>query len=352
MVLSILGYVQHNDLYEVWALSKKDDYVFCSAGGVLDEGVIVTIDVSDFTNPIHAAVFEPGYASKLWGRQDAGIIGDYMWLTSGDTCFTILDISDPLNVSIKGQLCDATLSDVACAYIVGDHAYVASWRPNERLSILDLSDLTAPTIVGTIQDPALECATGICGDSNYAYVTMDVFVDGACKPDQSGLTSVDVSDVNNPFIVDNNIDGLGYSDNLRNQGNYAYLCNHWTTNRLLVYDISDPTSLSVAADLIDPHLAFSYGIYVDGSYAAVYANGYITIVDISNPLAPTIVDYTNVEYEKLDMGRLWVEDGCAFCPSFNYNYLTIVDVSAYFPPVAPPKGGSSALQLFAKMLMG
>ena len=57
-------------------------------------------------------------------------------------------------------------------------------------------------------------------------------------------------------------------------------------------------------------------------------------MDVSNP-APVVVDHTPYDIGKLDGGKLWVEDGYAYCPSNSGDALSVVDVAAYFPASAP-----------------
>lgn len=336
MVLSIVGSVAHAELQELWPVVKKGNYVFCAAYGVSYNGVIVTIDVTDKTNPAFAACYDPGVASNLWDPACAGLtnLGD-MWLTSGSECFTILDLSDPLNLTIKGQICDPSLKTVEDAYITGDRAIISSWWDNTRVSIIDISNPNLPVIAGSVLDARLECAVGLGGGSDYAFSSMDVRVGAACDATQSGLTSISVSDPLNPSIVDSVIDGLGYTRAVFVHGNFAYLAKY-QTNRVAVYDISNPAALALVGSIQDNvYLDNAMSIYVNGNYAAVLGCGYLTILDVSNPAAPGVVDHTNYDIGKLDGGKMWVEDGFAYCPANCCDILSIVDVSTYFPAAAP-----------------
>jgi hypothetical protein len=95
--------------------------------------------------------------------------------------------------------------------------------------VIDVSDPTNPTIVGSVDTPGY--ARGVYVLGNYAYVADDA----------SGLQVIDVSNPTNPTIV-----GSVYTPDsawgVYVLGNYAYVANmvNYGSSRLQVIDISDP----------------------------------------------------------------------------------------------------------------
>ncbi len=194
--------------------------------------------------------------------------------------------------------------------VSGNYAYCAFLN---GLVILDISNPTTPLFVSQFYTHGY--AYGVYISGNYAYIA-------DCN---MGLKIVDVSNPLSPSLVGGYL-VRGYSQaNVSVSGNYAYLANGY----LLIIDISDPAN-PVLADTCDtPGRALD--IYISGNYAYI-ADQYrgLQIVDISDPIAPRVV---GPGYEAPGWAR-------GICISGDYAYvaydgsgLHIVNISNPINPV-------------------
>ena len=162
------------------------------------------------------------------------------------------------------------------------------------LSVVDVSDPTAPARVGTLPISGSAYATGIAVSGTNAYVT-----------DLAGR--VHVLDVSDPTAAIE----TGYLDlgepayDVAISGTYAYVvahgeycddegCTHMQ-GHLYVLDISGPSCPRLVTSVGRPKA--SEGILVSGGYAYIaeqsinfyFAYGELTVVDVRNPAAPVDV---------------------------------------------------------------
>ncbi|MEA1923301.1 MAG: hypothetical protein U9N63_11675, partial [Pseudomonadota bacterium] len=201
-------------------------------------------------------------------------------------------LQTPGDPVLVGSLSDDGTTLLNKAYsicVVGKYAYVTA-SDEDGVEILDISDPTNPTHVGSFADDvsggtiALDGAHSICVSGKYAYV--------AAKNDD-GVAILDISDPTDPTHV-----GSIFDDPLTTEldgaysicvvGKYAYVAAY---NGIEILDISDPTSPSHVGKLSDIGLLGLKGaksIYVSGQYAYVAAgeDDAVTILDISDPSNP------------------------------------------------------------------
>ena len=96
-----------------------------------------------------------------------------------DNALTIIDVSDPTNPSFVGSIQGAGgpnfLSSPRCVYVRGDYAYVTAGVDN-ALTIINVSNPAAPVFAGSIQGagaiPWLGHAEGLFVEGDYAYVAV------------------------------------------------------------------------------------------------------------------------------------------------------------------------------------
>ncbi|UCE64936.1 MAG: T9SS type A sorting domain-containing protein [Candidatus Zixiibacteriota bacterium] len=191
-------------------------------------------------------------------------------------------------------------------------ATVRSWNYDDasKFNIVDFSNIYNPAIIGEHWTPGKSHDVQISGD--YAYIANG----------NSGLTIVDISDPEEPEIID--IIGMAkYAKDIFIQGNRLYLLRSY---RFEIYDISVPTQ-PVLLGYYSDYLGKPRHFYVDGDYAYISKNpnsspDFILILDISTPAYPvqnsTITDLEYASY-------IQVEDGYAYIGCF-YD-MVIYDVS-------------------------
>lgn len=208
-----------------------------------------------------------------------------------DDAFTILDISDALNPALVGSIQGAGspnfLGSPTNAALKGKYAFVCSYA-NERLTVLDISTPATPAFLASL---SIALIYDIKIKGTYAFVASynaGTFV--------GSIVSIDISDPANPSVADTithstgGDDDMGQPVSLYISGNYLYVAS--TSNNLLIFDISNPESLTYVGYIYHATYTSSPGfVIVDGDYAYLSATGSdsLTIIDVSNPASPTIL---------------------------------------------------------------
>ncbi len=149
------------------------------------------------------------------------------------------------------------------------------------LYILDISNPAAP-VIQSKSDRLSQIGFSGCDPvvvkDNYAYSTIKIIANrcGTFSA-ESALVVYDISDKNNPLVVGqytlNIPNGLGYKDN------YLFICDEGS-DQLLVFDISDPTSLiqtNYGLSITDP-----VDLIVDGQKMIVSAKTSFDVYDVTN----------------------------------------------------------------------
>lgn len=284
-------------------LASPTVLVVISAGANPNE--VLTVDVSDPENP---TVQDTLTLDQSWGHDASG---DYAYVPSVQLSkLTVVDISDPTNISVAGSVTSGTwlgapraavydargyvyvcgfslpqfgVVDVSTptapatvgAYIYdtgkggfsdltypgGDYVYAVA-RSTDWFVVIDVSTPTSPSIVGTLQD-ATDLNTGTSslvttiGD-DYAFVTTD---DGK-------LTVIDISNPAAPSIVAAPSISLG--GNKQAIAGDVLWATRSGTDEVVAVDVSDPTNPVEMATLADgADLNGAASIDADGSYAYV-----------------------------------------------------------------------------------
>ncbi|HEY7422171.1 MAG TPA: hypothetical protein VH541_09170, partial [Gaiellaceae bacterium] len=207
--------------------------------------------------------------------------------------------------------------------ISGNYAYVISQNRNgpngsgnnddgtgNALTILDISNPMAPTIVGTLHDSNLLFgAHGIAVSGSYAYVAAQGCLTGQPCPNPNAGNSLVVIDVSNPvlpqivgWISNANLpsqwsgtSALQHACGIAVSGNYAYVTASYSA-RLTVVDISNPFQPTIVASIQNRSAGSKLPLPVDVTVTNGYAyvvnegpSGPFTVVDVHNPLSPFVV---------------------------------------------------------------
>jgi hypothetical protein len=242
---------------------------------------------------------------------------------------TALDISNPGTPSnpspppILGETtATAALENGSGVTIVGSEAYVVSKNRNassmsnddgsgNSLTVVNLTSPN-PTVAGSVHDSTeLFGAYGIAVQGQFAYVAAQGVL-GSPQPQapDTGTGSFAVINLNNLGAgvvahLDNNSlpapwtgqNVLDHANSVAISGHYAYVT-AFNSGRVTVIDISNPlspsivTSLPDATNLVNPNDLAIQGNYLYVANQADFNNQF-TVIDISNPAAPKVVGSLN-----------------------------------------------------------
>ncbi|MDR1285846.1 MAG: cadherin domain-containing protein [Campylobacteraceae bacterium] len=193
-------------------------------------------------------------------------VGDSSYNYYGDYGFKILDISDSKNPILLGFL-DTRVNDIA---ISSDEktAFIVDYSSG-LLKILDISNLTNPKLINQLSLPISPNKIVISSDDKKVFIS----------PNHGSLNIVDVSDLSKPTIIGSV--GDFYTLSLEISPDNTKLFSAHYTDGLKVIDITDATNPYIEAS-IQLYL-YDVAISKDGTkvFAANYLSG-LQILDISD----------------------------------------------------------------------
>jgi len=294
---TIVGSISDAQLNGPYSVYVSGQYAYVAAHIA---NALTIVDVSDPTSP--AIVGSISDADKLARADSVYVSGKYAYVAAaGANALTIVDVSDPASPAIVGSITNAQLNGPTSVYVSGQYAYVADMGPTPKsganaLTIVDISNPASPAIVGSVTSTQLNDPSSVYVSGKYAYVA---------AADANALTIVDISDPTSPNIVGSITDNtkLDKDTSVYVSGKYAYVTSFagettTSTSTLTIVDISNPTSPKIVDSIADIQLEGASSVYVSGKYAYVPAlsvlptttpptSGVLNIVDISGIDVPT-----------------------------------------------------------------
>lgn len=284
-------------------------------------GTFATFDISDPTQISRLAYLllpnPPSFAAKIQ------VVGSLAYIASGN--LQIVDVSDPLNPELLGSY--APGGSATDLEVVGTLAYLLVNTPStSSLQILDVTNPAIPTDVGSYSPGA-------------NYFSMDIENSFAYLMGYGGFKIIDVQDPANPVPQGSFSmwDFFSEARDVQVEGSLAIIVgdeSHFYFNgQLLVLDVSNPltpTLVSLYEGIrSDPWVVKSAGnfAYVGGAYG-------LDIVDLTTPMTPTLS--SSYPFEALD---LQIIDSRAYLAGGSAG-MQILDVSS---PANPTPLGSYEL---------
>lgn len=197
--------------------------------------------------------------------QSAAILGTYAYLAYQGVL--VVDLSDPTAPSIVGSVAEPA-NDLT---VHGSHLYVAG----SGLTILDLSNPSSPAFIGHVD---------IAGFPNRVVVagTVAYIADG-----DSGLQIVDVSNPASPKVV-GSVNPPGVTRDVAVLGHYAVLAQ--PPVGLVIVDVTDPSVPALVSSL--PLESEALGVAVAGTRAYVSCLADLRVVELADPARPVVIGST------------------------------------------------------------
>jgi type II secretory pathway pseudopilin PulG len=241
------------------------------------------------------------------GGTDIDVDKNFLYLTSDPSAaaksdFYIYEFNpSALTLTARGDL---DIGDgLAAVDKAGEYAYVASVEDTNQLQVIDVSDPALPFVAVTASLPNITNGNGL-SITHYAgrvYVGTDYV---ACPPScpSSQNNELHVYDVSTPSAplwlgsanVNHNVNAIVV------RGDYAYLATSGDSSEVMVYDVSDPTSITL-------EYSFNATGTEDGLSLALVGNRLYLgrerapagrsdfyILDVSNPVLPSVLGEKNL----------------------------------------------------------
>ncbi len=297
LLSSVLAFPQEDSLVLLGRTTEADE---CYAVSACNRDAYVAnfvlglkvISYSDPRNPFLLTTY-PGLVFDVEMR------GSWAYY-SGD-CFTISDISDPLEPDTIGRCCcystlqgNVRLSDSL--------AFTLLRLPYEEVALLiiDVSQPTDPNLLSMTGPPPY--GTTHRGDifrsGDFLY-----WVDQALIFDTGErlgrILVLDISDPTQPgtIVADTCLHAPPHAIWIKD--NYAYVAEGYGGAGLMVLDVSDPNSIDSVGCFPIPE-GRAWNLYIKGNYAYVCAHlkptlewDRVYVLDISDPTNPSLVTYYN-----------------------------------------------------------
>lgn len=232
------------------------------------------------------------------------VVGSNVFLWTASTNLEVLDVSNitqPVLVTNLSRMLTSTPTtltgnDVA---IRDGFAYVSAG--NLGLAVLDVANPAKPALVRK---------SSVAGLNLYS---MNVLGTNIFASELRGLASIGINPDRSASVLEFPAASAnsGFSQRrMRVVGTTAYFCDR--ENGLKIYDVSDPTKMTLVSTSDTPGSAF--GVAVSGSFAFVtYQRNGILVLNISNPSNPTLVATLPLSNSPFDIevrdNRLFVAHG-------------------------------------------
>jgi hypothetical protein len=315
-------------------ITVDDNHAYVVTGGRWWEDK--ELQIIDISNPVEPITIKPSLTDF---GPTTPVVNDYAYLID-DGDLRIMDVSNPVTLTQVGFY-TASIQFVSLsgdeksiyvpihtlvtrenyAYAVLDGGVSFNWQ----LAILDLSNPTMPTQVGSHELPSSlqELKLEIIDD--YIYLVSA----------KIGLRVFDISEP--PNIVEVDIGQEISGEHLALRNGYAYV----TTKGLQILDISDPASPVMVGATEVGLFGVSWsikGIAVDDNYAYLIDDIVgLRVIDISNPTTPVEVGFSPVPGTPVDLAitkdHIWVATTASGLFPFR---LTPVDGTSPSPNILQP----------------
>lgn len=326
----------NNSLSGTTAVALSGNYAFAPAYW---SGQLNVFDVSNpYTNP--RLVASTPSSPNMLAATNVTISGNFAFVTSKN----------------RNGPCTPNPLVNDCSTSVNDDPGIAN--TGDSLTIVDISNPLAPTIVGTVRDPQkLFGAYTVAVDpsGNFAYVASEGLISGqptTTSTSAGSFSVISLTGAGSPSIVAN-IDnsalppamtnGLQHATGVAISGSDAYVTSFYG-HALTVIDISTPTAPVPVTSLVDggnlnaPDDVQISGTnaYVVNQVAASLGASEFTVVNISNPAAPAVVGHLT---DPMLAGayRVRLHGNYAYVSSNNNAAIDAVNISN---PAAPTLAGS------------
>jgi hypothetical protein len=245
-----------------WDLEEFENHVYITNS----KGIIILNVENPFEPYILDTINTEGNAKEI-------LLNDSkLFVTDALSGVNIYDIFDPTNPKFISNYNDG--SEVRDVFIKDSNMYITQWANNtnwvsSRIAIVDISDLSKPAFVNSVEKPTGMMYSKITGNDNFLCVSELYKVNIFKYTFNDSLKLISFKDM-----------GYGISK-MHLSSNHLFMAN----NTLRILDLNDPYNPTEVG-----HYSFergNNGIYVENNYAYACVNyNFLRILDVSNTAEP------------------------------------------------------------------
>lgn len=300
-----------------------------------------TLSLFSFKNNQIELITETTNASYA-NFQSMRISNGYLYCADdGNNGLYIIDLTTPDTIgSIVGSVTDGTkLGHAKDLRVSGNYCYVYSGQgvggATGYLVVIDISDVTNPVVVGDVSSTDYGSAQSM----DLVSETMVCLAAGS----PNAVVLIDVSDPTSPSEAAKIVDGAGtvldYAVTVRVRGDYIYVSTNG--NKFMIYEGAQSNSSSgntlqlvseIGRSTLDYYSLRSLAAMdISGNYAYITATqgsasiGVLSVIDISDPTTPVFVG-TVINDTLFDNGSFMQIEGNKIYLTNYTGYLTVVDI--------------------------
>jgi hypothetical protein len=325
------------DFGTVLSVAINGDYLYL--------GCDDTFTIVDISNPV-----DPQCIGDMEeGALDMVIDGDYAYLAAHSS-LVIVNISDPYN-PIPVGVCPFSTYGLTGIAVSGNYAYVSA--DSAYLYIVDISDLENPIAINEVGDSHVSYDVEISGD--YAYLAAGYYgmkVVSIANPEDvyicselstgNGVYSVAivgdiaylgkssgglyVVNIENPFAPEiiGEMDTIGETLGIDILGHCAFLADDFGGFATVDITVNEsPFQIGVYSLVGSPRR-----IFISNDYAYLGTEGYMQVIDISDPMNPFVAGSSEQNVRCQDMD---IENGYLYIAAVQYGF----QVFNLIDPVTP-----------------
>jgi len=297
----------------VLAIDVSDPIAPVTLGSLSTAGLALRIAVADGVayladnNRFHTVdLFDPKTPREIASlptRGAASITGGFAYLVVNNR-FNIYDVSDPSQPDLLSTLVLGSFDEIR---VVGELAYLLSQL--HGLQVWDVSDKTAPALLGRVEISGFVRDLEVQGDIAYVLNTRD------------GLLTVDVSDPHAPSIL-GSLETFSDPQRLAVQGDFVYVADNYSGIR--VVDASDPTAPRLLNTIELIGQMTDVAAEGDLVYVVALRSG-MQVLDVSDPLAPSVI--AGPVFETAGALDIELEATLAYASGSPHGSIQVIDVS-------------------------
>ena len=241
----------------------------------------------DISNPIRPVKLDELVFSGVAGALTINRRGNFVFIAARETnAVHSVDISNPKALKLADTLADAVnLNGPHGSDLFGDYLYVCCFD-GDMFTIVDISDPYNLALRGSATEANFDGVHDVVVALPYAYVTSHYGTGGG--PNDGEIACVDVSDPDNPIVISLSTEKSQFAHIVKRGNSLFAGGTDLAGGYLYAYDISTPTTLTFVSKLLG---GFGYWIALTGSkVVSCDANTRLRLLDVSDPASMSILD--------------------------------------------------------------